>query len=334
MTAKDAIPRCDHRHGRGHPHPHTHGHLWLVGLIGVAAGLLFLVYVPSLPAISGTLLLFGGFHLVGALILLSSLYVMVGSGIARRLRVKRADGFDFGWASAWSWGPSIAALILIAAAVALSAAAPGWWPLALFVTVLAVSFFVGGKIARTTGSYPHAVLPMVDLLTDDTGLVLDAGSGAGRTTVALGRALRRARFVALDRFDSGYIEGGGAALLERNLRRAGMSERVRIERGDLTAMPFTEATFDAIVSAHATDHLGAQTAQGLREIYRVLKPGGRFLLIVWVPGWTMFAIVSVLALFLASKARWRKLTADAGFRLADEGMFNGYWFALLQKPEA
>ena len=105
-----------------------------------------------------------------------------------------------------------------------------------------------------------------------------------------------------------------------------------IERGDLTALPFPDATFDAAVSAHAIDHLGAQAPDGLREVHRVLKPGGRFLLIVWVPGWTMFAVVNVLSFRLVSKRSWRRMATDVGFAIADQGTFNGNWFAVLRKP--
>ena len=86
------------------------------------------------------------------------------------------------------------------------------------------------------------------------------------------------------------------------------------------------------ISAHATDHLGDATEQGLREILRVLKPGGRFLLVVWVPGWMMFAVANVMSFFLRPKHDWRRLTQRAGFEIADEGMFNGVWFLLLRKP--
>ena len=315
--------------------PHTHGHLWLVGFIGIAAGLLLLIYVPSLPAVAGTALLFGGFHIAGALVLLASLYVMTGSGLVRHLsggqRRHGKSTFDFGWEPAWTYGPWIAALILTASAVALQAAIPAYWPLAMISTMLAASFFAGGLLARNVGRYEHAILPMVELMPGGGNLVLDAGCGAGRTTVALGRAFGTQRIVAFDRFDSDYIAGGGQSLLERNLRVAGMSERVRIERGDLTALPFPDAHFDAAVSAHAIDHLGQQKEQGLREMLRVLKPGGRFLLVVWVPGWTMFAVVNVLALFLSPKRAWRRMAASAGFELRDEGMFNGNWFAVLEK---
>jgi ubiquinone/menaquinone biosynthesis C-methylase UbiE len=140
--------------------------------------------------------------------------------------------------------------------------------------------------------------------------------------------------VALDRFDSDHIEDGGRTLLEQNLLLGGLTERVRIERGDLTALPFAEARFSAAVSAHTIDHLGSRKATGLAEILCVLKPGDRFLLIVWVPGWTMFALASVLSFLLAPKRAWRKMAADVGFDIVDEGMLNGHWFVLPAKPSA
>jgi len=175
-------------------------------------------------------------------------------------------------------------------------------------------------------------LPMVPLLAGDHDLVLDAGCGAGRTTIAVGRTVRNGRIVSFDRFDADYIDGGGRALLENNLRVAGLADRVRIEQGDLTNLPFNEASFDSAVSAHAIDHLGSQKETGLAQIFKVLKPGGRFLLVVWVPGWTMFAVVNVLSFFLTGKAGWRIMARRAGFEVVEDGAFNGVWFMLLQRP--
>lgn len=316
------------------PELHTHGHMWLVGAIGLAAGLVLLIYVPTLPAVSATVLFFTGFHFVGAVVSVASIYVMVGARIFRGSRRKPATRHNFGWAPAWTYGPWIAALIFGATAVAVQLVAPIWWPLAMLSVLLTAGFFAGGLTTRATARYSDAVLPMADLLPFAEGRVLDGGCGAGRTTLALGRAYKRALIVALDRFDSDYIEGGGQQLLEQNLRLADMAERVEIRRGDLTALPFDDATFDAVVSAHAIDHLGSQIGTGLREVLRVLKPGGRFLFVAWVPGWTMFAVVNVLSLFLVSERSWRHRVTDAGFAIADEGRINGNWFALLQKPKA
>lgn len=314
-------------------HARAHSHMWLVGMLGLAAGLALMIYVPSLPAISSAMLAFAGFHLVGAAVLAGSLYVLAGQRIIRRRQREDGARFNFGWAPAWTYGPWIAALIFGAASAALQLAEPPAWPLAMLLTFMAAAFFAGGLVTRAAGRYRSAVLPMVALLPADEGCVLDAGCGAGRTTVALGRAFKRARIVALDRFDSDYIEGGGRSLIEQNLRLAGLADRVEIKRGDLTELPFDEASFDAAASAHAVDHLGPQTQAGLREILRVLKPGARFLLIVWVRGWTMFAVANVLSFFLSSEPTWRRRVTDAGFAIADEGSFNGYWFAVLRKPQ-
>lgn len=316
------------RHGKAHGHPHSH--FWLAGLPALAAGLFLMVYMPTLPAVSGTLLLFAGFHVIGGLIVLATLFLSVGGRLARRL-VPRQAGYDFGWSPGWLYGPWIAANIAASAAVAIEVAAPRWWPLALLAMQLSACCFAGGLVARATTRRDDAVLPMVDLLRDGK-TVLDAGCGAGRTCIALGRASDRIDITALDRFDSDYIEDGGRKLLESNLRLAGLTPRVRIERGDLTELPFAEASFDAAVSAHAIDHLGRQKLKGLSEVRRVLKPGGRFLLIVWVPGWTMFAFANLFSFFLAPKRAWRRMAEEAGFEKLDEGMLNGYWFALLGKP--
>jgi SAM-dependent methyltransferase len=319
------------------PHRNAHSHMWLMGFIGVAAGGVLLVYVPSLSAISKSLLLFAGFHIVGGIVVLASLYAASLRGLVRRLthaadRTPPSDRLDFGWGPGWMNGLAVAGLVATAAAVALQVALPQAWPLAFGLIALAVVFVAGNLVMRGFRRRDQVVLPMVDLLSGDSDLVLDAGCGAGRTTIALNRILKSGRVIAFDRFDADYIDDGGRKLLARNLRIAGLADRVTVEAGDLTAMPFTDSQFDAAVSTHVYDHLGAGKAAALAETCRVLKPGGRFLMAVWVPGWTMFAVANVLSLFLTGKATWRRLAAAAGFELLDEGVFNGAWFVLLAKP--
>ena len=229
-------------------------------------------------------------------------------------------------------GLTIAALIAQTTAIVVEVQWPQWWPLALLAVALAVVLMVGSRIMTGFQREDQVVLPMVDLLRGERDVVLDAGCGSGRTTIALGRVLRSGHVIAVDRFDSGYIEGGGRALLERNLALAGLDERVTIETADLTALPFDAGDFDAAVSTHVYDHLGEAKQTGLNEVFRVLKPGGRFLMAVWVPGWSTFAVANVLSFFLTSKAKWRAMAASGGFSVIDEGVFNNAWFMLLEKP--
>jgi len=253
-------------------------------------------------------------------------------GTEPRPRAPDERGYDFGW----SWGAMnghwLAAGGLWTAALVLQVARPGLWPAGFAVALLGVSCFVGGLFMRMSRRAEVASLPLVDLLRSDRDLVLDAGCGAGRTTLALSKVLGSGRVVALDRFDAAYVDGGGRALLERNLRIAGLTERVRVEAGDLTALPFPDGHFDSAVSAHVLDHLKRHKKTGLAEIHRVLEPGGRLLMVVWVPGWVTFTLANVFCLLLTSKAGWRTLARAVGFAIRDEGMLNGMWFAVLERP--
>lgn len=316
-----------------------HGHMWLIGLAGLAAGAALMIYVPTLKAVSASLLLFAGFHIVGGVVLLASLYVVGLRGWLRRLRRGTHDGpgrrgLDFGWGPGWMNGLAIAALVVFAGAVALQAARPDLWPIAFLLVVQGVLFLVGNSTMSAFRRLDHMVLPMVDLVRSGADRVLDAGCGAGRTSIALSRVLRQGRIVAIDRFDAEYIDEGGRALLDRNLAIAGLTDRVEIVTGDLTAMPFEDASFDAAVSTNVYDHLGKGKAAALGEIRRVLKPGGRFLMVVWTPGLTMFTVGHLLSLLLTSKAGWRAMAGRAGLTTVDEGMINNVWFVLFERPAA
>jgi SAM-dependent methyltransferase len=317
------------------PVRNAHSHMWLMGVVGVAAGAGMMIFLPQLKIASASILLFAGFHILGAIVLLSSAWAMGLRGWFRRLAGRRApgDGYDFGWGPGWMNGLAIAALVALTAAVVVQLQWPAHWPGAFLAVALAVLLLVGNQVMQGFRRLDQVVLPMVDLLHSDHDLVLDAGCGSGRTSIALGRVLRGGRIVAVDRFDAGYIEDGGRALLERNLALAGLAPKVAVETADLTALPFAAGHFDAAVSTHVYDHLGASKQRGLDEVFRVLRPGGRFLMAVWTPGWTMFAVANVLSFFLTSKAAWRRMAGRSGFILRDEGVFNGTWFVLVEKPD-
>ena len=239
---------------------------------------------------------------------------------------------DFGWSRPAYLAPWLIAAVLVSAALGLQLHWPECWGAWFVLALLGAGFFAGGVWLRTSDKADHAPLPLVDWLGSDGDLVLDAGCGGGRTTLAVAKVLRRGRIVALDRFDARYIEAGGRALLERNLRIAGLTGRVEIAPGDITRLPFPDGQFDSAVSAHVMDHLGPNKRTGLAELRRVLKPGGRLLMVNWVPGWAMFSLGNVFSFLLTSPAGWGELAAAAGFAIRDQGRFNGLWFAVLERP--
>ena len=66
------------------------------------------------------------------------------------------------------------------------------------------------------------------------------------------------------------------------LRRAGLDGRILMIEGDALDMPFGDHTFDAVTVAFGLRNLPDYGA-GVREMARVLKPGGRLLVLEFFP---------------------------------------------------
>lgn len=173
---------------------------------------------------------------------------------------------------------------------------------------------------------------MVDLLPTGSGNVLDAGCGAGRTTIAIAQAMPAIKITAFDKFDADYIDEGGIDLLKRNIKMAGIEDRVTIETGDMLETPFDNNQFDAIVSSFMIDHLRNGKRQALQESFRILKPGGRFLLIIFVRGNTAFGVASFLSLFITPRETWKKWIEQTGFRMVCDGKINEGAYFCFEKP--
>jgi tocopherol O-methyltransferase len=61
---------------------------------------------------------------------------------------------------------------------------------------------------------------------------------------------------------------------------AGLGNRVRFQVADAQAMPFPDQAFDFVWSLESGEHM-PDKQQFLQECYRVLKPGGTFLMATW-----------------------------------------------------
>jgi SAM-dependent methyltransferase len=98
--------------------------------------------------------------------------------------------------------------------------------------------------------------------------LLDAGCGAG--LFALLANLRGAEVAALD---------ASAALLAIVRQRVPAAD---VREGDLEALPFADSTFDAVTAVNSLFY-AADMDNAMREVVRVLKPGGRVVVTAWGP---------------------------------------------------
>ncbi len=64
-----------------------------------------------------------------------------------------------------------------------------------------------------------------------------------------------------------------AEIIDKARRNVGHLPDVALNRANIYALPYPDSTFDAVILSEILEHIDDDVA-GLREIYRVLKPGG------------------------------------------------------------
>ena len=101
---------------------------------------------------------------------------------------------------------------------------------------------------------------------------LEAGSGAGGFTELLAQAVGQKGSVAALDLTLELLE-----TVRQRLDSSPFKSRVSYHEGDIGQLPFDSGQFDAVWSSRTVHHLPDQLA-GVRELCRVLKPGGRLLL--------------------------------------------------------
>jgi ubiquinone/menaquinone biosynthesis C-methylase UbiE len=140
--------------------------------------------------------------------------------------------------------------------------------------------------------------------------ILDLGCGTGQLAARLAHGVRRGGVWGVD----------PAAEMIRVARRQHRRTNLRFAVGSSEAIPTHSAVFDVVVSTLSFHHW-VHPAKSLREIARVLKPGGRVLildlcrdnvLVGWVDQIQRWVQPSHVA--IASAAEMRRYCAWAGVR--------------------
>jgi SAM-dependent methyltransferase len=130
---------------------------------------------------------------------------------------------------------------------------------------------LGRLIARVmaveTAEANQQLLRLLDVRSSDH--VLEVGFGHGRT-------IERVAALAPEGFVAGVdLSAEMVRMATRRLRNFVREQRVELQLGDSAKLPYADGRFDKVYSLH-TLYFWPDPAEHLREIHRVLKPGGRF----------------------------------------------------------
>jgi ubiquinone/menaquinone biosynthesis C-methylase UbiE len=140
-------------------------------------------------------------------------------------------------------------------------------------------------------------------------LVLDVGCGPGVSALAMLEGNPDDRVVGLDL--------AGPMLRRAAIRRRaeGVSpDRLPLLRGDVTRLPLAAGSFDG-VTGHSFLYLIPDRRAALAEIRRVLRPGGRLVLLEPAAGPRLLPVVRSLrhgVRFATSMACWRVVSGRIG----------------------
>ena len=132
-----------------------------------------------------------------------------------------------------------------------------------------LGWLIAKVMAMETAPANMYALDLLQLQATDR--VLDVGCGHGRT-------VERAVSMVAEGFVAGVdLSERMVRMACRRNRRHIKEGRVEIKEGDSARIPYPERSFDKVCSVH-TLYFWPDPLRHLREIHRVMKPGGRFVL--------------------------------------------------------
>ena len=155
---------------------------------------------------------------------------------------------------------------------------------------------------------------MVSRIGDASGpRILDVAAGTGLVSRALARYRPDARITALDpsetMLSTGVTENGAA----------GLATRIAPVLGRAEALPFRDATFDAVTFTYLLRYVD-DPPEAVRELARVLRPGGTLASLEFhVPddpvlrlGWRWYTRYALPAIGAAVSPAWRGPARSSG----------------------
>jgi len=143
---------------------------------------------------------------------------------------------------------------------------------------------------------------------------LDVGCGTGKVSISIARQLPMAYVTGIDYFHG--VSGTSPVQPTLNAELENVSDRISFIPGNLLNIPFPDNTFDVVTAGSVLHevHGDEQRLQAVREIKRVLKPGGIFVNVEMLRNSRMKVAFLLFSAVWSPKTYWTNLLKQAGFQ--------------------
>lgn len=134
--------------------------------------------------------------------------------------------------------------------------------------------------SKTSGPFQDNFADHLRSVWDGKGKVLDIGTGRGRAAVEIARRFPEARVIGVDTWAKLWaLWEQTKAGAEKNATIAKVADRCTFQYGNALDLPFKDGEFQLVVNTFAFHEIHVPDRMViLKEVIRVLSPGGHFLI--------------------------------------------------------
>jgi ubiquinone/menaquinone biosynthesis C-methylase UbiE len=245
-------------------------------------------------------------------------------GQSKRVKVKSSEKPNYGYVALKPF-LGIAIVGIIGLIVALAGLFIDWslsWVLLLVgIPIAFVGLYIGASYIPMHYFLlrPRYITNVWKRIAENEGIngdeyLLDAGCGTGSVAISWAKILNKGKVVGIDIY--GGMSGNSPTQAYRNAELEGVINRVEFKCGNILEIPYPDNTFDIVTAGSVLHELHEEEykIKALKEIKRVLKPGGKFIIIELLRDARMFLAMLFFAFVWKPKQYWIKLLEKTGFR--------------------
>lgn len=113
----------------------------------------------------------------------------------------------------------------------------------------------------------------------ENSFMLDVGTGRGLVAITLAKACKKCKVIGIDTWSPLCLSGVSGNTIEnaeKNAEIEKVDHKVKFQQADARKLPFPDNTFDLVAAHEVLDSIVVGRDKILKEIYRVIKRGGKF----------------------------------------------------------